>query len=49
MLTIKWIGQSGYILNDGITEICIDPDLSNVVDRIAKRGRIQRSRLVTRV
>lgn len=40
MLTIKWIGQSGYILSDGITEICIDPYLSNVVDRIAKRGRM---------
>ena len=40
MLTIKWIGQSGYILNDGITEICIDPYLSSVVDRIAKRGRM---------
>lgn len=40
MLKIKWIGQSGYILHDGITEICIDPYLSNVVDRIAKRGRM---------
>ena len=40
MLKIKWIGQSGYILNDGTSEICIDPYLSNVVDRIAKRGRM---------
>lgn len=40
MLKIKWIGQSGYILTDGKTEICIDPYLSNVVDRIAKRGRM---------
>ena len=40
MLKIRWIGQSGYILNDGINEICIDPYLSNVVDRIAKRGRM---------
>ncbi len=40
MLTIKWIGQSGYVLNDGKTEICIDPYLSNVVDRIANRGRM---------
>lgn len=39
-LKIRWIGQSGYILNDGINEICIDPYLSNVVDRIAKRGRM---------
>lgn len=40
MLKIRWIGQSGYILTDGKTEICIDPYLSNVVDRIAKRGRM---------
>jgi len=39
-LTIRWIGQSGYILSDGTTEICIDPYLSDVVDRIAKRGRM---------
>ena len=39
-LTIRWIGQSGYLLRDGETEICIDPYLSNVVDRIAKRGRM---------
>ena len=40
MMKIRWIGQSGYILKDGKTEICIDPYLSNVVDRIAKRGRM---------
>ncbi len=39
-LHMKWIGQSGYILHDGTTEICIDPYLSNVVDRIAHRGRM---------
>ena len=39
-LLIRWIGQNGYLLRDGITEICIDPYLSNVVDRIAKRGRM---------
>lgn len=39
-MDITWIGQSGYVLNDGITEICIDPYLSNVVDRIAHRGRM---------
>ena len=39
-MKIRWIGQSGYILNDGKTEICVDPYLSNVVDRIAKRGRM---------
>ena len=39
-LTIRWIGQNGYLLRDGETEICIDPYLSNVVDRVAKRGRM---------
>ena len=40
MLKIKWIGQSGYILNDGKVEICIDPYLSDVVNRIANRPRM---------
>ena len=40
MLKIRWIGQSGYILTDGKTEVCIDPYLSNVVDRLAHRGRM---------
>ena len=40
MLKIKWIGQNGYILSDGKTEICIDPYLSDVVNRIADRPRI---------
>ncbi len=40
MLKVKWIGQSGYILFDGKTEICIDPYLSDVVNRIAHRPRI---------
>jgi len=39
-LTIRWIGQSGYILSDGQTTVTIDPYLSNVVDRVAKRGRM---------
>ena len=39
-LKIRWIGQSGYILWDGDTKITIDPYLSNVVDRIAGRGRM---------
>ncbi len=37
---IRWIGQSGYLLNDGKTEICIDPYLSDVVNRIANRPRM---------
>lgn len=40
MLEIRWIGQNGYLLSDGKKTICIDPYLSNVVDRIAKRGRM---------
>ena len=39
-ISIRWIGQSGYILGDANTEICIDPYLSNVVDRVAGRGRM---------
>jgi L-ascorbate 6-phosphate lactonase len=39
-LSIRWIGQNGYLLRDGDTEICIDPYLSNVVDRVAHRGRM---------
>lgn len=30
-LTIRWIGQSGYILSDGKNSICIDPYLSDIV------------------
>lgn len=40
MFNIKWMGQSGYILNDGKTEICIDPYLSDVVNRVANRPRM---------
>ena len=39
-LKIRWIGQNGYLLYDGKTEICIDPYLSNVVDRLKQRGRM---------
>lgn len=39
MLKIKWLGQSGYILNDGKQEICIDPYLSDVVNKVANRPR----------
>lgn len=38
-LKIRWIGQSGYILTDGKTTLCIDPYLSDVVNRIAARPR----------
>ena len=40
ILKIRWIGQGGYLLSDGTTTICIDPYLSNVVDRVAGRGRM---------
>ena len=39
-LKIKWIGQGGFLLSDGKTEICIDPYLSDVVNRIASRPRM---------
>lgn len=39
-LKIRWIGQSGYILSDGKNEVCIDPYLSDVVNRIANRPRM---------
>ncbi len=32
-LTIRWIGQSGYILSDGKNTICIDPYLSDIVKK----------------
>lgn len=40
MLKIKWIGQGGYLLTDEKNEICIDPYLSDVVNRIAGRPRM---------
>ena len=39
-MKIKWIGQSGYLLTDGQTTICIDPYLSDVVNRVANRPRM---------
>ena len=39
-LKIRWIGQGGYLLSDGTTELCIDPYLSDVVNRVAGRGRM---------
>ena len=40
MLKVKWIGQNGYILADGKNTICIDPYLSDVVNRVANRPRM---------
>lgn len=39
ILKIRWIGQAGYILSDSDTTICIDPYLSDVVNRVANRPR----------
>lgn len=39
MLKIKWLGQSGYILTDENNTVCIDPYLSDCVNRIAGRPR----------
>lgn len=39
-LKVKWIGQAGYILSDSNTTICIDPYLSDVVNRVANRPRM---------
>lgn len=38
-LKIKWLGQSGYLLWDEETAICIDPYLSDIVNEVAKRPR----------
>lgn len=39
-LTIRWIGQGGYLFSDDCTTICVDPYLSDVVNRIANRPRM---------
>ena len=39
-LRITWIGQGGFLLGDGKNEICIDPYLSDVVNRVAGRPRM---------
>ena len=38
-MKIKFLGQSGYILKSGNTEIIIDPYLSDSVNRVANRPR----------
>lgn len=39
VLKIRWLGQGGYILEDGETSICIDPYLSDIVNKVAGRAR----------
>lgn len=48
MLRIKWLGQSGYIIKDENTEICIDPYLSNSVYKVAKRQRLREIPIMTK-
>lgn len=38
-MKIKFLGQSGYVLQSGNTEIIIDPYLSDSVNRVASRPR----------
>ncbi len=38
-MKIRFLGQSGYILKSGNTEIVIDPYLSDSVNRVANRPR----------
>lgn len=39
-MRINWIGQSGYLLDDGKKRILIDPYLSDIVNRVASRPRL---------
>ncbi len=39
-MKLRWIGQSGYILEDDTTQIIIDPYLSDVVNKVAGRPRM---------
>ena len=41
-LTMRWIGQGGYLFSDGKTSIVVDPYLSDVVNRVAGRPRMVR-------
>lgn len=40
MLKIKWLGQSGYLLTDGKSTICIDPYLSDSVESVTGAKRL---------
>lgn len=39
-MTLRWLGQSGYLLRDEKTVLCIDPYLSDAVNRAANRPRL---------
>lgn len=38
-MTVRFLGQSGYILKSGGSELIIDPYLSDIVNRVAGRPR----------
>lgn len=39
-LHITWLGQGGYLLDDGDTRICIDPYLSDAVEKVSGKKRL---------
>ena len=39
-LHITWLGQGGYLLDDGETRICIDPYLSDAVEKASGKKRL---------
>lgn len=39
-MKIRWIGQSGYVIQTRTTQVILDPYLSDVVNRVAKRPRM---------
>ncbi len=39
-MKIRWIGQGGYLLSDNDTTICIDPYISDAVERISGKKRL---------
>lgn len=39
-MTVRWIGQSGYLVKTAATEIIIDPYLSDIVNKVANRPRL---------
>ena len=39
-MTVKWIGQSGYVIKTDSTEIIVDPYLSDIVNKVANRQRL---------
>ena len=39
-MKIRWIGQGGYLISDGKTELCIDPYLSDAVEKASGKKRL---------